>query len=198
MKNEQTPFYKRRWVVTTAIVLAIPVLAVAWWLGSPLFIDRTVVEEFPRAALAAVPDDMTAQDVETAMVEAEANTATAADTMPADPVALATGDIVGADAFHEGTGTATIYELGDGTRVLRLENLDVTNGPDLHVLLSPVADPTSRDDVTAEGYIDLGSLKGNVGDQNYEIPDDFEIGDELSVVIYCVPFHVIFSTATLS
>lgn len=75
----------------------------------------------------------------------------------------------------------------------------MTNGPDLHVILSPVASAASRQDVMADGYIDLGGLKGNRGDQNYELPDgvDLEAGD-WTVVIYCQPFHVIFATAALS
>lgn len=193
-----TPIYKRRGFQIAAIVVGIPALAVAWYLFSPLFLNQTVIEDFPRAASAEIPDDMTAEEVEAEMLAAEAVSSQSDEPMPADPVALVTGSVMGADSFHRGTGTATIYQLADGSRILRLEDLDVTNGPDLHVLLSPVADPQSRDEVTSEGYIDLGGLKGNRGSQNYDIPDDFVIGDELSVVIYCVPFHVIFSTATLS
>lgn len=199
MTTPEQPFYRRRGFVIAAIVVAIPVLAVGWYLFSPLFLNRTVEEEFPRAAMAAVPADMTAEQVEQEMIDAEGDNVESSEDMPeADPVAIVTGTIVGADSFHQGSGTATVYELADGTRILRLEDLDVTNGPDLHVLLSPVAAPASREQVTAEGYIDLGGLKGNRGSQNYEIPPDFEIGDELSVVIYCQPFHVIFSTATLA
>ena len=194
------PIYKRRWFVVSAIAVAIPVLALGWWLGSPLFLDREVIEEFPRAALAEVPGDMTDEQVEAEMEEAEGVVLAASDDMPdeAGPVALVSGDIMGADAFHQGSGTATIYQLEDGSRILRLENLDVTNGPDLHVLLSPVAGPEGRDDMTAAGYIDLGALKGNQGDQNYDIPADYEIPDQLSVVIYCVPFHVLFASAGLT
>lgn len=90
-----------------------------------------------------------------------------------------------------------LYELADGSRVLRLEDFDVTNGPDLHALISPVPNPESRDDVTAGGYIDLGSLKGNRGAQNYDIPADYELPDTpFSIVIYCQPFHVLFASAT--
>jgi len=201
MTDTQVPIYKRRGVIIGAIVVAIPVLVIGWWLFSPLFLNRTVVEDFPRAASAEIPAGATIEEVEDEMLAAEAVDTDASEPMPADgsqPVALVTGEVMGADAFHQGTGTATIYQLEDGSRVLRLEDLDVTNGPDLHVLLSPVADPEGRDEVTASGYIDLGQLKGNRGSQNYDIPADFEIGDELSVVIYCVPFHVVFSTATLN
>lgn len=197
--DTRTPIYKRRGVIIGAVVVAIPILAVGWWLFSPLFLNQTVVEDFPRAATAEIPVDGTIEEVEAEMLAAEAVITESGDEMPdeAGPVALVTGEVVGADAFHQGSGTATIYELDDGSRILRLEDLDVTNGPDLHVLLSPIADPEDRDEVTAQGYIDLGQLKGNRGSQNYDIPADFVIGDELSVVIYCVPFHVIFSTATL-
>lgn len=192
------PIYKRRGFQIGAVVVGIPVLALAWYLFSPLFLNQTVVEDFPRAAAAEIPDDMTAEEVEAEMVAAEAETTQSNEPMPGDPVPLVTGEIMGADSFHRGAGTATIYELEDGSRVLRLEDIDITNGPDLHVLLSPVADPQGRDEVTAAGYVDLGQLKGNRGSQNYDIPADFVIGEEISVVIYCVPFHVVFSTATLA
>ena len=85
----------------------------------------------------------------------------------------------------------------DGSHVLRLENLDVPNGPDLHVILTPHEDAESRDDVHVTGYIYLGKLKGNQGNQNYEIPDAVDVASQGSVVIYCKPFHVIFSVAPL-
>lgn len=204
------PFYRRRGVLITAGVIAIPVLALAWWLLAPLFQTDVVDEAFPRAAAAEIPDDMTAEEVEKEMEEAEAVTVEADDPMPepgddpadtaepSGPVVVLTGDVVGADDFHQGTGTATIYRLDDGSHVLRLEDFEVTNGPDLHVFLSPVADPSGRDDVMADGYVDLGELKGNVGNQNYDIPAEVDIDSIGSVVIYCVPFHVLFSTATLS
>ncbi len=119
-------------------------------------------------------------------------------TVPPEPVALLSGMFKDADARHQGSGDATIYQLADGTNVLRVENLDVTNGPDLHVFLAPVEDADRREDVMAEGYLDLGELKGNKGDQNYIILGSFDPSKEWTVVIYCVPFHVIFSTAPLA
>ncbi len=201
------PFYRRRGVLITAGVLAIPAIALAWWLTAPLFQDDVVDEEFPRAATADIPDDMTVEEVEKEMEEAEEVIVEADDPMPdvieatnepAGPIAVLTGEVVGADDFHQGTGTATIYRLDDGSHVLRLEDFEVTNGPDLHVLLVPSADPTTREDVMAEGYVDLGELKGNVGNQNYDIPLEVDVDSIGSVVIYCVPFHVLFSTASLS
>ncbi|MFQ5966218.1 MAG: DM13 domain-containing protein [Acidimicrobiia bacterium] len=182
-----------------AVVVGLVGAAAAWYLFSPLFISKTVIEEFPRAAMAAeIPDGMTAEEVEEAMLDAEGDSSEATEDMPGGvPIALATGAFRDADDFHMGSGTATIYQLEDGSRVLRLENLDVTNGPDLHVILSPVAEPQTREDVSASGYVDLGGLKGNIGDQNYEIPTDVDVAQQMSVVIYCKPFHVIFSIAPL-
>ena len=109
--------------------------------------------------------------------------------------AVSQGQFAGADAFHQGSGSAAIYQQGD-QRVLRLEEFSVTNGPDLHVILTKHPSPTGRDDV-GEDYIDLGPLKGNMGNQNYEIPAGVDLSEYQSVVIYCVPFHVVFATATL-
>jgi hypothetical protein len=179
-------------------IIAAPLLAVAWWLGSPLFLDDEVSEDFPLAGGGLVPDDMTEDEVESEMQKAaDAPDTQATDPMPDEgaPVAVASGDFIDFDEFHHGSGTATIYRLEDGSHVLRLESLEVTNGPDLHVLLVPAPNPASRDEIS--GYVDLGSLKGNVGDQNYDIADDVDIGVFGSVVVYCQPFHVIFSVATL-
>jgi hypothetical protein len=100
-----------------------------------------------------------------------------------------------ADDFHQGSGNARIYLLPDGSHVLRLESFMVTNGPDLHVLLATGLLPTGQSDMGES--IDLGKLKGNLGDQNYEIPLDVNPADYQSVVIYCQPFHVVFSVAQL-
>lgn len=192
------PVSKRTWIIV-GVAVVVPVLAVGWWLGSPLFLDTEVNEEFPMSADAIVPDDMTQEEVEKEMEEAAAEPDnSSSEDMPDEdgPVLVVSGPFEDFDDFHEGTGSATIYQLDDGTHVLRFEDFEVTNGPDLHVLLVPNGAPDGRDDIT--GYVDLGSLKGNIGDQNYDIPADVDVSEYDSVVIYCQPFHVIFSTATIS
>jgi hypothetical protein len=174
-------------------VLAVPVLALAWWLGSPLFLDTEVSEEFPMSAAAVIPAGMTAEEVEAEMQKAADEPDTEMmDDMPEEsgPTALVSGEFEGADDFHQGSGTTTIYELEDGSRVLRLEDFEVTNGPDLHVFLIP-------QDGSMDGSVDLGSLKGNIGDQNYEIPTDVDITQFGTVIVYCVPFSVLFASASL-
>lgn len=111
--------------------------------------------------------------------------------------AVAVGSFKDADAFHRGSGTATIYRTPDGSEVLRLEDLNVTNGPALHVVLSTHPDPERSEQVKQEGYVDLGDLKGNRGNQNYPIPAGVDTSIHKSVVIYCYPFAVVFSVATL-
>ena len=111
--------------------------------------------------------------------------------------AVAMGSFKDADAFHRGSGSATIYRTPDGSEVLRLEDLDVTNGPALHVVLSTHPDPERSEQVKQEGFVDLGDLKGNRGNQNYPIPAGVDTSVHKSVVIYCYPFAVVFSVATL-
>lgn len=193
-------WFQRKGVVAGLLVVGIPALAVGWWLFSPLIFNKTVVEEFPRAAAAQIPEGSSLEAVEAEMIEAEGETITAADDMPAGaPVKLLAGEFAGADSFHQGSGDVGVYLLEDGSRVLRFENLDVTNGPDLAVILSPVSAAEDRSDVMAAGYVDLGGLKGNRGDQNYDIPPEVDIDSgDWTVIIYCQPFHVIFATATLT
>ncbi len=73
----------------------------------------------------------------------------------------------------------------------------MTNGPDLHVYLAKHPDPTTSGEVNDNGYLDLGGIKGNQGSQNYSIPAGTDISLYKSVVIYCQPFHVVFSVAPL-
>ena len=182
-----------RWVIGIGFVAG---LAAAWYLISPLFITNEVDDAFPMAATAQVPDDMTREDVEAEMVKAaDSPVVEATDAMPADtPTVLASGTFMDADNFHKGSGTATLYSLADGANVVRLEDFEVTNGPDLHVLLSTSDDPAAG----LGEYVDLGSLKGNVGNQNYDIPADVDVSLYRSVIIYCDPFHVLFASASFS
>ena len=203
-----------------ALIIIVPIAVLAWWLLSPLLVDKTVDEELPFSTRAVVPPNMTRAEVEDAMAIMAKLTMPVEEAMPdkmmmgavdspgeaptsaesggaAAAQALSKGAFQDADRFHKGSGEATIYRGPDGEYLLRLENFQVTNGPDLHVILSPSLAPQSRDDVHQPGYVDLGSLKGNVGNQNYEIPANVDVNALSSVVIYCAPFHVVFSVASL-
>ena len=92
---------------------------------------------------------------------------------------------------HATSGTVRLIPQPDGTTVLRLENLNTSNGPDVKVVLSP--DP----DGYASGAVTLASLKGNKGSQNYVIPADVDLGSIRSVVLWCKRFNVDFAVAPL-
>ena len=236
-----------------AAIVGVPLLVlfgfVAYDLGSPLFTNVTVEEEFPFAFGATVPAGLERSDVEEVMAGmAMVDDPVMEEAMPAsssisagammaageDVVAMGMADVMAmtgsgaaasemvqttmaevagqmgeatqvasgsfkdADAFHRGSGQAIIYSAPGGGHLLRLEALDVTNGPALHVILSTHEDPTSGDEVKLPGYADLGPLKGNRGNQNYTIPADVDVSAIRSVVVYCKPFSVVFSVATLS
>ncbi len=116
----------------------------------------------------------------------------------AEPVVLATGSLISHE--HETTGEVTILKLPDGTRVLRFEGLQTSDGPDLKVWLSdqPVIDGVDGWGVFDDGkYASLGDLKGNIGDQNYVIPADVDLDDFSAVSIWCERFAVSFGAAEL-
>lgn len=201
-------FTFKRIVIAAVIIIAV-LAPVAWWLLSPIFTDTTVEEDFPLAANAVIPADMTMAEAHEVMIEAASKFNTYDERVPegmampgdvmkmdASAQAVKSGDFRDGDSFHKGSGTATIYRAPDGRHLLRLEDFRVTNGPDLRVLLVPASNPQGRDDV--EGYLELGKLKGNLGNQNYFLPDGEDAADYHSVVIFCYPFKVVFSVATLS
>ena len=185
---------RRWWWVIAVIVLAGAPLA--WWLGSPLFINRTVEEKFPASAGAEVPSGMTREQVEETMMKASKESNSSAEPMSPAAVALARGSFAGADSFHQGEGTVTVYRVG-AELILRLEPFRVTNGPDLHVILTKHARPRSREEVAA-GYVEVAKLKGNLGSQNYTLPAGVRLEEYKAVVIYCKPFHVVFASAELT
>jgi hypothetical protein len=156
------------------IVVALIVAAVAWYAFRPelLFVNKSVSESFPAPSVAANTTDAT----------------------PA-PKPLAEGQFKG--YAHETQGDAKVYEV-NGKRVLRLTNFKTSNGPDVHVYLVAASD--AKDDATVKnaGFVDLGSMKGNMGDQNYDVPDSVDLKKYQAVTIWCARFNVNFGTAPLT
>lgn len=112
-----------------------------------------------------------------------------------EPKILKQGDLVDADFFHKGSGKALVFEYPDGRKILRFEDFEVVNGPDVYVYLSPATVPTG--DLKSLGdYLDLGLLKGNIGSQNYELPD-IDLSGYNSVILWCKKFGVLFPYAVL-
>src|SRR5580658_6792922 len=100
--------------------------------------------------------------------------------------------------LHPTAGIATIFQMGDGTRILRLASFSTSNGPDVHVYM--VAADDAKDVATVEkaGFVDLGVIKGNIGDQNYALSNDLDLAKYRAVSIWCKRFSVNFGAAALS
>lgn len=100
---------------------------------------------------------------------------------------------------HNTSGRATIYREADGRLILRLTNFKTSNGPDVHVVL--IAAKDADDDANflknSTERVELGVLKGNVGDQNYEIPGGTDLQKFKTVSIYCERFNANFGAAPL-
>jgi hypothetical protein len=99
--------------------------------------------------------------------------------------------------LHPTQGTATIYQLGDGTRVLRFTGFSTSNGPDVHVYMVAADDAKDAAAVEKAGFIDLGVIKGNIGDQNYTLGSDLDLSKYRAVSIWCKRFSVNFGAAPL-
>jgi hypothetical protein len=159
---------RRNWIVGLVVVGA-----VGWYLFRPelLFVNKRVNET------------LTAQ-------------ATSGSAESAAPAALFAGSFH--SVAHETKGTATVHRLSDGIRVLRLTEFVTSNGPDVRVYL--IAAPDAADDETVKkaGFVELGKLKGNQGDQNYDIPAGLDLNKYRAVTIWCRRFGVNFATAPLT
>lgn len=178
-------------VIATALV-AVLVLSVGMYLFQPwkLFTNTTVNEASPLAASAPAIAPATASPTPEPSRSAS----------PAKPAAkvLASGTFISHE--HGTSGVAKVIGLPDGSRVLRIENLDTSNGPDLKVWLTdaPVIQGPSGWLVFDDGaYVDLGALKGNKGSQNYRIPAKADLSELTSVSIWCDRFSVSFGAAQL-
>lgn len=103
---------------------------------------------------------------------------------------LRTATFVGVnDGIHNAEGLAKIIPISNNDNILRLENLKVTNGPDLYVYLST--------DKSASDFVNLGKLKANNGNQNYDIPPETDLSKYNTVLIWCKAFSVLFGSAEL-
>jgi len=155
------------------IIIAVAIIIVGglWYAFRPelLFVNQTVSEEFPGGA---------------AMASIEKG-----------PMAVTKGNFKG--LAHETKGLASIYQLADGKRTLRLTEFETSNGPDVHVYLTAAEVAKGSDAIKAAGFVDLGSMKGNKGDQNYEIPADVDLNKYKNVTIWCARFGVNFGEAAL-
>lgn len=172
---------RRSILVGTAIIAA----GVLWYLFRPeaAVISKTVNEPFPAAehAMASMAEP-----------PAPVRPARAID----EPMTLVAGRFH--SNAHETKGLAAIYRLDDGRRVLRLTEFATSNGPDVRVYVVAAEDVLDEDAAQRAGFVDLGALKGNIGDQNYDVPAGLDLSRYRAVSIWCRRFSVNFGAAPLA
>ncbi|MFF7550033.1 DM13 domain-containing protein [Streptomyces canus] len=183
-----------RRVLTRPLVIAVLVAAVGgvgfglyWFQPWKLWQDKTVEEALPGVVATSAPPA-----VAPSSEPSEQPSAT-------DPQTLASGELISHE--HATSGTVQLIRLADGSHVVRLENLDTSNGPDLLVLLTdaPVKEGKAGWHVFDDGkYVSLGKLKGNKGSQNYALPGGVDPSSYNSVSIWCDRFDVSFGAAELA
>jgi hypothetical protein len=207
--------------ITTAIVIIIGVGT--YYLASPLFISTEVNESLPTSAVESevyqkfitmseeekldTAKQMSPEEREEIMTTASKINNSVNESMDQIPQqqqqqqtqntittasTLRTGSFVGVgDGIHNAEGEAKVIPFqNENSNILRLENLRVTNGPDLYVYLAT--------DKTASDFVNVGKLKANNGNQNYDIPAGTDLTNYDTVLIWCRPFSVLFGSAELS
>src|SRR6266849_3797789 len=150
------------------ILFGVPVIAGAWWAFRP---EKLFIDQRVNEAAPAA--------------------------LSSEPEALYTGRLEG--KVHQTSGRATIYKTSDGKEYLRLSDFTTSNGPDVHVLLARAEDKVLDGEIVKGEFdsVELGTLKGNQGDQNYDLPASVDLNKYQAVAIYCERFHAIFGVARL-
>ena len=191
---------RRRSILISSAVVAGGLL---WYLFRPdaLVISKTVNEPFPAVGESA--SAMRESSMGSSMAQSSemahssmANSAALDASHDVEPVRLVSGRFH--TNAHETRGLAAIYVLDDGRRVLRLTDFSTSNGPDVRVYLVAAADVQEEDAAKQAGFVDLGAMKGNIGDQNYDIPAGLDLSKYRSVSIWCRRFSVNFGAAPLT
>jgi hypothetical protein len=170
--------------LATLVVVGLTAFVLAYFEPQTLFIDDRVDEPLPTVASdqasSDAPPEGSGQEAGRPELAVEA---------------------LGSGAFesyeHSTSGRARAIRLSDGSRYLRLEDFETSNGPDVRVYLS-AAPAGGPGDAFDDDYVELGELKGNIGDQNYAIPADVDLGHFQSAVIWCKRFSVAFGAAPLA
>jgi Electron transfer DM13 len=181
---------RRRLLVAIGIVfVAIAAFVLVWFQPQKLFIDDRVDESAPSVLLVSPTTTPGASS------SPSPSTVDPAPTTTAGTTTVASGSFRSLE--HTTIGQAIVLQLPDGRRVLRFENLDTSNGPDLRVILSSVPS-TAGDKEFGKDYVELGKLKGNIGNQNYDIPPEVDLRRYSSAVVWCERFKVGFGVAGLA
>jgi hypothetical protein len=186
-----THLTKRNRILMIGTFLIIPFMSGA--LGSTSLV--AISQEGNISPASQVGKNMTQEEKNIVMNEFSKQNSTVDENMSETAMPLETKPITGTfmgagDGIHNAEGVAKVISLQDGNKVLRLENLKATNGPDLYVYLAT--------DKTASDFVDAGKLKGNIGNQNYNIPQGTDLSKYNTVLIWCKQFSVLFGSAKLA
>lgn len=157
-------------------IVIVCVLALVWWLASPLFLNESVDEALPSGST-------------TVEQKEKESTPEASPPSTEETEAELSGQFMDGEKNYKTSGNIKTLAVDD-TLYLRFEDFQTTNGPDLFVYL---VEPGEN---TADG-IRLGALKGNQGNQNYMIPKDVDLTKHSRVVIWCRAFDADFGTGDL-
>lgn len=199
--------------IIIGVIIAIIVVPLAIYTVSPLFVSTEVNEPLPVLVSAEfqrfmnltdegriqAADNMSQQEKDSIMIMAAKENGTVNESIDTEvtgqEAAISqnrlSGNFIGVnDGIHNAEGVAKVIALNDGTSVLRLENFKATNGPDLYVYLAT--------DKSASDIVNLGRLKGNIGNQNYPIPAGTDLTKYNTVLIWYKAFSVLFGSAQLA
>jgi hypothetical protein len=178
MSVTASPIRRRKWLLWGALVV-IALGGFVLWFFEPqaLFLNDKVSEAAPDVA---------------GDVDAEEDGAGGGNGPAPERGVLSKSDFT--PLGHDARGTALVIDAADGNTYIRFENFEVENGPDLKVYLSKAPADAPEGELAAN-FIDLGELKGNIGDQNYLVPASADISEYQSVVVWCKRFSVGFAVA---
>ena len=197
---------KKKIKIAIGGIIAVIAIAIGTYTISPLFINTTIDEPLPNTnpnisfeefmklsedERATIGKDMTQEEKDNIMSVFAQDNVTVKDEITRSENQtndMLIGNLI--DAFHMASGQVKVLRSQDGTQILRFENLDVTNGPDLYVYLAI--------DTTAKDFVSLGRLKGNMGNQNYPIPENTDFEKYNTVLIWCQAFSTLFGSSKLS
>ena len=194
---------RNRWIILASVLGVLAVVAFLAFRPDKLFVDDTVDEQLDDDVVAAIAagggssedGDGAAAPTTTAPTDDGSDSGSGAAEAPTTTTA-AVPEVLGEGSFvsqggHTVNGSAFVVDRPEG-RLLVLPELDSENGPDLQLYLSPQADGS------VDGGVRLGPLKGNIGTQSYELPDELDLAALNNVVIWCERFATPFGTATLA
>ena len=164
-----------------------------WYLVSPIWRVKELNEPLPGASGPVIDDNFGKMDSETAekfsqaMAEMGPKTKTMNDSMPDKTLTFISSGSFQARA-HDVKGTAALGKIGE-QKILRFEDFETINGPDLHIYLAS--------DLSDKDYVDLGAIRATKGNVNYNVDEKIDTAKYKYVLVWCEPFRVLFSYAEL-